>query len=84
MTTFEVVNAYGAKALARFVGALSVFLLLHFLRWLLLLAVRVLDVQLRRIDGYATRQANPVIVTGTHAHTRADMRGEYRRYAYAP
>lgn len=84
MSTFEVVNTYGAKALLRFVGSGAVFLLLHFLRWLLLLAVRVLDVQMRRVDAYATRQANPVTLT------RAQTRREYRRhathatYAYAP
>jgi hypothetical protein len=88
VTTFDVVDTYGAKALARFVGAGAVFLLLHFLRWLLLLAVRVLDVQMRRVDAYATRQANPVILTTTRPRTRTDTRGEYRgyanTYAYAP
>jgi hypothetical protein len=85
VSTFDVVNAYGAKALCRFVGSGAVFLLLHFLRWLLLLAVRVLDVQMRRLDAYATRQANPVIVT--NARDRTQTRGEYRThatYAYAP
>lgn len=85
MTTFEVVNTYGGKTLARFVAAETVFLLLHFLRWLVLLVVRVLDVQLRRVDAYATRQANPVIIT--HPRARTDTRREYRThgsYAYSP
>jgi hypothetical protein len=51
-------------------------------RWLVLLVVRVLDVQLRRVDAYVTRQADPVIVT--NARARTETRGEYRRYAYVP
>jgi hypothetical protein len=85
VTTFDLVNTYGAKAVARFVASGALFLVLHFLRWLLLLVVRVLDVSMCRLDAYATRQADPVILTDPP--TRAEPRREYRthaRYAYAP
>jgi hypothetical protein len=59
MTTFDVLNRYGTAALARFVGALVLFLALHLIRIPLVLIVRVLEISMRRIDGYATRQASP-------------------------
>ena len=61
MSAFEVLDRYGARVLARFVAALMLFLALHLLRWPLLIAVRVLDAAMRRVDAYATRQASPLI-----------------------
>lgn len=56
-TTFDLLDRYGGGRLAAVVGALALFLALHLLRSPLLLAVRVLEVSMRRVDAYATRQA---------------------------
>lgn len=72
MTAFDVLDTYGAATLARFVGAVALFLLLHLIRWPLTVAVRVLTVAMRRVDAYATGQAHPPIVPvwrePSHAH----------------
>jgi hypothetical protein len=57
MTTFEVLNRYGTAALLRFVGAVLLFCVLHLVRLPLVLLARVLEVSMRRVDAYATRQA---------------------------
>lgn len=54
MPVSEVLARYGTSALLRLIGALSLFLLLHLARLPLLLAVRVLEVAMRRVDAYAT------------------------------
>jgi hypothetical protein len=46
----------GTAALVRLFAAIAVFLLLHLLRIPLVLAARVLEHALRRIDRYATAQ----------------------------
>lgn len=61
MSAFEVLDRYGPGVLAKFVAALTVFLVLHLLRWPLQLAVRVVEVAMRRVDAYATAQTDPVI-----------------------
>lgn len=72
MSAFEVLEHYGAARLARFVAALILFLFLHLLRWPLLLLVRVLEVAMRRVDGYATGLTNPLItVRGQPRHAHA-------------
>ncbi|PRX43841.1 hypothetical protein B0I33_1094 [Prauserella shujinwangii] len=58
MSTFDVLARYGTAALLRFAGAVVLFLLLHLARIPLVLAARVLEVAMRRLDGYATRQAS--------------------------
>ncbi|HEX3778151.1 MAG TPA: hypothetical protein VHX38_00655 [Pseudonocardiaceae bacterium] len=73
MTAIEVLDTYGAARLARFVGSLALLLVLHLLRKPLQVAVRVLEVAMRRADAYITRQASPLIVvprkeTGHHAY----------------
>jgi cytochrome c-type biogenesis protein CcmH/NrfG len=71
VTAFDVLDRYGAGPLTRLVVALAVFLLLHLVRWPLTVAVRVLEVAMRRVDAYATRQANPLITVRRdprHAH----------------
>lgn len=71
MTAFDVLDRYGAGPLTRLVAALAVFLLLYLMRWPLTVAVRVLEVAMRRVDAYATRQANPLITVrreSRHAH----------------
>jgi hypothetical protein len=57
MSTFDVLGRFGTAALLRFVGAVAVFLLLHLARIPLILAARVLEGVMRRLDAYATRQA---------------------------
>lgn len=58
MSTFDVLSRYGTAALLRFAGAVALFLALHLTRIPLVLAARVLEVAMRRLDGYATRQAS--------------------------
>ncbi|PXY17886.1 hypothetical protein BAY59_35455 [Prauserella coralliicola] len=58
MSTFDVLRRYGTGALLRFAGAVVLFLLLHLVRIPLVLAARVLEVAMRRLDGFATRQAS--------------------------
>ncbi|WP_216210585.1 hypothetical protein [Amycolatopsis aidingensis] len=58
MSTFDVLRRYGTAALLRFAGAVLLFLLLHLVRIPLVLAARVLEVAMRRVDGYAVRQAS--------------------------
>lgn len=74
-TSFDLLDRYGAARLAAVVGALALFLLLHLIRSPLLLAARALEVSMRRVDAYATRQAVHPITTprkeprrGQHAH----------------
>jgi hypothetical protein len=71
VTAFDALDRDGAGPLARFVAALAVFLLLHLLRWPLTVAVRVLEVAMRRVDAYVTGTANPVMSVRrepSHAH----------------
>ncbi|RBM12126.1 hypothetical protein DI005_33240 [Prauserella sp. PE36] len=58
MSTFDVLRQYGTAALLRFAGAVVLFLVLHLVRIPLVLAARVLEVAMRRLDGFATRQAS--------------------------
>jgi hypothetical protein len=58
MTVFEVLNKVGTAALLRFAGAVVLFLVLHLVRLPLVLIVRVLEGVMRRVDGFATRQAS--------------------------
>ncbi|MFC4004892.1 hypothetical protein ACFS2C_23550 [Prauserella oleivorans] len=58
MSTFDVLRTYGTAALLRFAGAVVLFLVLHLVRIPLVLLARVLEVGMRRIDGYAARQAS--------------------------
>ncbi len=51
MSAFEVLQRYGTWALLRFVLALLVFVVLHLVRLPLLLAARLLEVCMRRVDG---------------------------------
>jgi hypothetical protein len=57
VTTFEVLHRMGTAALIRFVGSLVLFLLLHLIRLPLVVAARVIEVCMRRVDAYATGQA---------------------------
>jgi hypothetical protein len=71
VSAFDVLDRYGAGRLARFVGALVVFLLLHLARWPLMLAVRVVEAAMRRVDVYANGLADPLMTVGRepdHAH----------------
>lgn len=58
MSMFEVLGRFGTAALLRFTAALVVFVLLHLVRIPLVLAARVLEVSLRRVNAYAARQAS--------------------------
>ncbi|MBN6036231.1 hypothetical protein [Amycolatopsis sp. 195334CR] len=58
MSTFDVLSRYGTAALLRFAGAVALFLTLHLIRIPLVLLARVLEGVMRRIDGYAVRQAS--------------------------
>ncbi|MEU3274513.1 hypothetical protein ABZ639_27025 [Saccharomonospora sp. NPDC006951] len=58
MSTFDVLRTYGTAALLRFVGAVVLFLIFHLIRIPLVLVARVLEVAMRRIDGFAARQAS--------------------------
>jgi hypothetical protein len=58
MTVFEVLTKYGTAALLRFAAAVALFLLLHLVRIPLVLAARVLEGVMRRVDSYATHQAS--------------------------
>jgi len=57
MSTFDVLHHYGTAALLRFAAAVALFLLLHLVRIPLVLIARVLEGVMRRVDGYAVRQA---------------------------
>ncbi|MPZ86310.1 MAG: hypothetical protein GEV28_40455 [Actinophytocola sp.] len=59
MSAFEVVQRYGTWALLRFVVALVVFVALHLVRQPLLWAARVLEVFMRRIDGFVVAGLPP-------------------------
>lgn len=59
MSTFDVLSRYGTAALIRFVGGLVLFLALHLIRIPLVIAVRLLETCMQRVDQYATRQATP-------------------------
>jgi hypothetical protein len=58
MTTFDVLDRYGTAALLRFASAVVLFLVLHLLRIPLVVLAAVLEGVMRRVDGYATRQAS--------------------------
>lgn len=58
MSVFDVLARFGTAALLRFTAALALFVLLHLIRIPLVLAARVLEVSLRRINDYAARQAS--------------------------
>ncbi|MCR3719923.1 MULTISPECIES: hypothetical protein [Prauserella salsuginis group] len=58
MSSFDVLARYGTGALLRFAAAVALFLVLHLIRIPLVLAARVLEVGMRRADGFATRQAS--------------------------
>jgi hypothetical protein len=57
VSTFDVLNRYGTAALLRFAAAVALFLVLHLVRIPLVLLARVLEGVMRRVDGYAIRQA---------------------------
>jgi hypothetical protein len=57
VSTFDVLGQFGTAALIRFVGALLLFLALHLVRLPLLVAVRVVEMSMRRVD--ATPPAKP-------------------------
>jgi hypothetical protein len=54
---FDALERRGTLALLKFTGALVLFVLLHLARLPLVLAARVLEVALRRLDRYATDHA---------------------------
>jgi hypothetical protein len=77
MTVFDVLHRYGTAALLRFAGAVALFLLLHLLRIPIVLTARVLEGVIRRVDGYATRQASAPPtrpINQFFAHTTASER----------
>lgn len=83
MSLFDVLSRFGTAALLRFVGAVLLFLLLHLLRIPLVLAARVLEGVLRRLDHYAARQASRPPrgpVNDFYDHTNF---GKGERHAYA-
>ena len=55
---FEVLRRFGTFALLVFTGAVLVFLVLHLVRIPLVLAARVLEISMRRVDGFVTRHAS--------------------------
>lgn len=57
MSIFEVLERRGTWVLLKFTGAVVVFLLLHLIRIPLVLLARMLEFTLRRLNGYAARQA---------------------------
>jgi hypothetical protein len=58
MTTFDVLQRYGTFALLRFAASVVLFLVLHLIRIPLVILAAVLEGLMRRVDGYATRQAS--------------------------
>jgi hypothetical protein len=75
MSAFEVLQRYGTWALVRFVLALLVFVVLHLVRLPLLVAARVLEVCMRRVDGLVVSGLPPRPVhTGPHAGPRTAPR----------
>jgi hypothetical protein len=58
MSTFDVLQHRGTAALLRITAALALFGVLHLVRIPLVLAERVLAGVMRRVDGYAVRQAS--------------------------
>jgi hypothetical protein len=58
MSIFDVLSRYGTAALLRFTAAVALFLLLHLIRIPLVLAARVLEISMHRINDYAARQAS--------------------------
>lgn len=57
MSAFDVLERFGTAALLRFLGAVAVFVLLHLVRLPLLTLARLLEVGMRRVDGYLTAAA---------------------------
>jgi hypothetical protein len=69
---FDILTRHGTLALARFVGALMLFLVLHLARLPLLVAVRVLEAAMRRINTYATTLApSPITARQEEDHVHA-------------
>jgi hypothetical protein len=83
-TTFEVLARFGTLGLARFVGALLLFLLLHLARMPLVILARVIEVCLCRVDAYATRQATTPASACPRPHTQwfTPTAKEARAHAY--
>lgn len=54
MSTFAVLHTYGLATLLRFLGALALFIALHLVRLPLVVAARVLEVAMFRVDAYLT------------------------------
>ncbi|GAB3003517.1 hypothetical protein LWP59_27530 [Amycolatopsis acidiphila] len=57
MSIFEVLERRGTWVLLKFAATFAVFMLLHLLRIPLVLVARVLEVCLRRLNGFAARLA---------------------------
>jgi hypothetical protein len=57
MSLFVVLRRLGTLALLRLLAALLLFMVLHLARIPLVLAARVLETAMRRLDGYAAGQA---------------------------
>lgn len=86
MSTFDVLQRHGTAALLRFAAAVALFLVLHLIRIPLVLLARVLEVGMRRADGFATRQATtpktgPInhFFDHTNAHTSSPGKEETSR-----
>lgn len=86
MSTFDVLQRHGTAALLRFAAAVALFLVLHLIRIPLVLLARVLEIGMRRADGFATRQASrppsgPINHFFDHTTTNTTNQEDTRVYA---
>lgn len=58
MSMFEVLRRLGTFALLVFTGVVLVFLVLHLIRIPLVLIAKVLEISMRRLDGFVARHAS--------------------------
>ncbi|OXM74579.1 MULTISPECIES: hypothetical protein [Amycolatopsis] len=58
MSMFEVLRRFGTLALLVFTGAVLLFLLLHLVRVPLVLIAKVLEITMRRLDGFVAKHAS--------------------------
>lgn len=54
MSAFDVLSRHGTAALLRFLGSVALFVALHLLRQPFLLAARLLEAGMRRVDARLT------------------------------
>ena len=78
VSVFEVLERYGTWVLLKFAAAVALFLALHLVRIPLVLAARVLEIALHRVNRFAARVSTqaPAGPVNQFFHSTQALRGE--------